>query len=216
MGSKALRRQRWRCSPAVCDPGSRQTPRTKLHCRGKMTLGKSARGQRVEPHQRERKLRRRISRGKPATDARSKGDRRERRRGSKEGDTKRRHHVRLRRVARERSPRLRVFKWSSAVIRAKNVQRAPKPKSAVALRLPSSYFGSVNARLPCRQWLRLFDNYRVTRSGAVHPSWPNPGGTFKITWASVQGTSAQITRPPSAEYPDVARAVCTSQPLPSM
>jgi hypothetical protein len=31
MGSEALRRECWRCGPAaVCDPGSRQTPRTKL------------------------------------------------------------------------------------------------------------------------------------------------------------------------------------------
>jgi hypothetical protein len=92
MGTEPLRREsRW-CLPAICDRGSWHTPRAKLDCVSKTTLGKSARGQGVKPHRCERNLRWRICSGKGTGDSRAKGDRRQRRREEQRETVRGRHY----------------------------------------------------------------------------------------------------------------------------
>jgi hypothetical protein len=107
-GSETLRRESWGSRPAICDPGSRQTPRTKLDCTSKTTLGTSARGQRVKPHRCERNLRRRVIRGKRTAHARTKRDGGQRR-SSKQHKTKKSQHLGTTCQPTGKVPRLRQF-----------------------------------------------------------------------------------------------------------
>jgi hypothetical protein len=79
--------------PAICDRGSRQTPRTEVdHQASKPTLSEDTCRQRVEPHGCEGDFRRRIRGGKHPAEAGAEEERCKRRR-SEHGDAKRRHHL---------------------------------------------------------------------------------------------------------------------------